>query len=235
MPPPNKKRRITPLPKSKGPQPEEITFNLDARQDYLTGFHRRKVQRTKAAQEAAERRAKDEKRQHRQKLREERKRELEERVRMVDATFKPPIKEVSEGGSDESENDSEDGDDVVVTEAVLEKVDHEAEYVDEDKYTSVVVEEVAVDRDGFVHGDDAVSDDEVEAQTVVEQSKAIKKTGDAGSKGKRKWTIEKPKDAAAKAKKKRKKFRYESKAERKIERGKQRAKNSKQAKARREK
>jgi ribosomal RNA-processing protein 17 len=235
MPPPFKRRRVTPLLKSKGPQPEEITFNLDARQDYLTGFHKRKVQRTKAAQEAAERRAKDEKRQHRQKLREERKRELEERVRIVDAYIKPSVKDVSVVGSDESEDDSGVEADVVVPEPVLEKIDHEAEYVDEDKYTSVVVEEVDVDRDGFVHEEGSESDGEAQAEASVEQPELKKTNGDVKTNSRRRWTVEKPKDAAAKAKKKRKKFRYESKAERKIERGKQRAKNSKQAKARREK
>lgn len=232
MPPPSKKRRIMPLPKTKD-RPEEINFNLDARQDYLTGFHKRKVQRTKAAQEAAERRAKEEKRIQRQKLRQERKRELEERVAIVDAYMKPAVTHASEEDSSESDDEIQQESADGSVEPVLEKIDHEAEYIDEDKYTSVVVEEVGVDRDGFVH-DAPDESKENHAEEEKDGSHGRKETTESSSKSKRKWTVEKPKDAAAKAKKRRKKFRYETKAERKFERGKQRAKNSKQAKARRE-
>ncbi|ETN38452.1 uncharacterized protein HMPREF1541_06487 [Cyphellophora europaea CBS 101466] len=231
MPPPNKKRRVMPAPKLTGPRPEEISFDLSARKEYLTGFHKRKVQRTKAAQEAAERRAKEEKRLQRNKLRDERKRELEERVKVVDAYMKPAL---GEGGSGDIESDSDGNDeaDQVSDNQPLEKIDHEAEYVDEDKYTSVVVEEVGVDRDGFVRaGGSEQSDDEPAADdsTAGDQTVGTRPTPTV----KRKWTHDKPKDAASKAKMKRKKFRYESKAERKAERDKQKAKNSKQAKARR--
>jgi ribosomal RNA-processing protein 17 len=39
---------------------EEINFDYDARADYLTGFHKRKVQRVKQAQEEAAKKAKQE-------------------------------------------------------------------------------------------------------------------------------------------------------------------------------
>jgi ribosomal RNA-processing protein 17 len=226
MPPPSKKRRVMSLPKNAGPRPEEISFDLSARQDYLTGFHKRKVERTKAAQEAAERRVKEEKRQQRQKLRNERKLELEERVQMVDAYFKPaPAATVKE----DDETDASDDEAVLDEEPALEKVDHEAEYIDEDKYTSVVVEEVGVDRDGFVFEANQES-----TGIELDPSGGNKSTDTAEAKQKRTWTAEKPKDGS-RPKKKRKKFRYENKAERKVERQKQRDKNSKQAKARRAK
>lgn len=232
MPPPNKKRRVMPAPKLTGPRPEEISFDQSARKEYLTGFHKRKVQRTKAAQEVAERRAKEEKRQQRQKLRDERKRELEERVKIVDAYMKPALPVDESNGRETGSDDSDQVDEDSGKDQPPEKIDHEAEYIDEDKYTSVVVEEVGVDRDGFVRADGSdQSDDEVAAddQSNHDQTNNTKPEPAA----KRKWTHDKPKDAASKAKTKRKKFRYESKAERKVERGKQRAKNSKQAKARR--
>ena len=47
---------------------EEITFDLSDRQEYLTGFHKRKVQRTKAAQEAAARKAREERIADRKKV-----------------------------------------------------------------------------------------------------------------------------------------------------------------------
>lgn len=44
--PPSKKRKTTSAV-------EEISFDFDKRADYLTGFHKRKVQRIKRAQEEA--------------------------------------------------------------------------------------------------------------------------------------------------------------------------------------
>lgn len=222
-------------PKLSGPRPEEINFDLSARQDYLTGFHKRKVQRTKAAQEAAEKRAKEERRIGRNKLREQRKQELQERVKMVDDYIKPPKPVLdddheSESGSNEGSDTGSERDE----DEPLEKVDHEAEYVDEDKYTSVVVEEVDVDRDGFVNAETPASGHE-EAPRIISEPHS-QRDGDAGEKStRRKWTKERPRGTSSKPKIKRKKFRYESKAERKAERGKQRAKNSKQAQARRAK
>lgn len=221
-----------PAPKLKGPRPEEISFDLSARTEYLTGFHKRKVERAKAAQEAAERRAKEEKRVQRNKMREERKRDLEERVKVVDAYIRPAQPDDQESADESRDSDDTDIEQVDDVDEPPEKVDHEAEYVDEDKYTSVVVEEVDVDRDGFVQ---AVDTDVTgkptgsEGEGLATQTKGT----EAKSTTKRQWSHNKPRDAASRPKQKRKKFRYESKAERKIERGKQRAKNSKQAKARR--
>ena len=47
--PPPKKRKATHAV-------EEIKFDFDARSDYLTGFHKRKLQRVKTAQEEAAKR-----------------------------------------------------------------------------------------------------------------------------------------------------------------------------------
>jgi Nucleolar protein 12 (25kDa) len=44
---------------------EEVTFDLADRQDYLTGFHKRKLQRTKHAKEIAEKKARAERIEHR--------------------------------------------------------------------------------------------------------------------------------------------------------------------------
>lgn len=53
LPPPTKRRKINSTI-------EEINFDLDARADYLTGFHKRKLQRAKQAQEEAEKKARQE-------------------------------------------------------------------------------------------------------------------------------------------------------------------------------
>lgn len=57
MPPPRaiKKRKIV-----TEPAPEKISFDPEARAEYLTGFHKRKVARAKHAQEENAKREKEE-------------------------------------------------------------------------------------------------------------------------------------------------------------------------------
>ena len=62
LPRANKKRKNT-------SEVEEVTFDNDARQEYLTGFHKRKQQRIKNAQEAAVKRARQEKLDTRKQVR----------------------------------------------------------------------------------------------------------------------------------------------------------------------
>lgn len=52
--PPRKKRKITPAI-------DEITFDPSAREEYLSGFHKRKLQRIKHAKEEAAKKDKEEK------------------------------------------------------------------------------------------------------------------------------------------------------------------------------
>lgn len=59
-----KKRKIAAAPKV-----EEVNFDDESRHEYLTGFHKRKVQRAKHAQENAIKRYKEEKREARKKVR----------------------------------------------------------------------------------------------------------------------------------------------------------------------
>jgi ribosomal RNA-processing protein 17 len=100
-------------------------------------------------------------------------------------------------------------------ELVVEQVDHEEEYVDEDRYTTVTVEAVEVSKEGL----SKVVDDEETKASEIEVVKPVKKEVS----GKKIW----PK------KPKKQKFRYESKAERKVTRGKQKAGNKARADARR--
>lgn len=48
---------------------EEIVFNPNDRHQFLTGFHKRKLQRAKHAQEVAEKKAKEDRREQRRKVR----------------------------------------------------------------------------------------------------------------------------------------------------------------------
>lgn len=60
---PRPKRSVLPPQKKKRKfdhKIEEINFDLSAREDYLTGFHKRKVQRSKQAQVEAEKKAREE-------------------------------------------------------------------------------------------------------------------------------------------------------------------------------
>lgn len=61
----SKRRKLS---KNDGPTEEEIKFDYEARKEFLTGFHKRKLQRAKHAQEAAERRMKEEKREQRKRV-----------------------------------------------------------------------------------------------------------------------------------------------------------------------
>lgn len=53
-PPPRKKRKVSSAI-------EEIAFDISAREDYLTGFHKRKLQRIKQAKEEAAKRDREDK------------------------------------------------------------------------------------------------------------------------------------------------------------------------------
>jgi hypothetical protein len=62
MAPSNKRKRTN--------QIEEITFDPSARQEYLTGFHKRKQQRIEHAREAAVKREKEERVEERRQVKE---------------------------------------------------------------------------------------------------------------------------------------------------------------------
>jgi ribosomal RNA-processing protein 17 len=219
LPPPSKKRKAT-------HSIEEISFDNDARADYLTGFHKRKLQRVKNAQEEAAKRARQEKIDTRkqvrgctecvllvignnrystiywtrlskvEQIREGRRREVEEHVQNVSAI----LKEAARAGhidvlESASEHDEEEWEGVADPPPALEQVDHQEEYIDEDKYTTVTVESVNVSRDGLVKPEDSDEDDEEAACQKSEAANA-------------------PKTELARPKKKKPKFRYETKAER---------------------
>lgn len=220
LPPPSKKRKTTSAV-------EEINFDNDARQEYLTGFHKRKQQRIKNAQEEAAKRARQEKielrkqvirfrlRPHRTithrslQLRDERRREVEEHVQAVNKM----LQESQAAGDIEQESDEESADewDGFPDQPELDLIDHEEEYIDEDRYTTVTVESVAVSRDGLFKPQ--LPDEE-------EENKEKDKTEDPDQKKTASSSRDRPK-------KKKKKFRYESKIERQLTETKRRIKSHK--------
>lgn len=113
-------------------------------------------------------------------------------------------------------------------------VDHEDEYMDENKFTTVTVEAVDVSKHGLEKatldedGESIVPDNQ---KAHAEPQKATVSQGRTGSEnGKRVWTKEPPNGP----RKRKKKFRYESKAERKATRYKERSGNKAKARARKE-
>ncbi|KAH7266711.1 nucleolar protein 12-domain-containing protein [Fusarium redolens] len=198
LPPPSKKRKMTSAV-------EEVNFDFEARQEYLTGFHKRKQQRIKNAQEEAAKRARQEKLEMRKQIREERKRDVEEHVQTVNRL----LQESEAAGAVEQESDEEDGEwDGFPDQPELDIVDHEEEYIDEDRYTTVTVESVSVTRDGLHKPQ--VDDKDNEEDKKVEETK-----DDQKAKSRRE------------PKKKKKKFRYETKFERQLTDKKQRIKKAK--------
>lgn len=110
------------------------------------------------------------------------------------------LQESEAAGAIEQGSDDSDEWDGFPDQPNLDIVDHEEEYIDEDRYTTVTVESVSVTRDGLhkpkVDESEGEDDNKEEAKDTTE-SKAAKSRQ------------EKPK-------KKKKKFRYESKFDREL-------------------
>jgi len=225
MPPPTKRRRTEPT------AVEEIAFDPAARQEYLTGFHKRKLQRAKHAQELAVQRAKAERIEARRKLREERKADLERHVQEVNALLRPASTATGSEPDEDSSGSEGEWAGISEPEPAPAPVDHEAEYVDEEKYTTVTVETLDVSRESLykVEHESGPEDTPPTPAGDGETGQEHASTEDK----KRKWTKDKPRAKSDKPKKKKRDFRYESKAERKVSRTKERAKNSRQARERR--
>ncbi|KAA8623101.1 protein required for cell viability Rrp17 [Pyrenophora tritici-repentis] len=101
-PPASKKRKITVT------APEKIDFDFAAREEYLTGFHKRKLARIKHAQEENAKREKEEKLKFRRELREQRKADLERHVEEVNRLVKQANGDLDEAGETSDNDDDEE-------------------------------------------------------------------------------------------------------------------------------
>ena len=163
-------------------------------------------------------------------LREERKADLERHVQEVNALLQP-LQEDESDGEGQSESDSAQADSWDGVSEIL-GLDHEAEYVDEDRYTTVTIEAMDLSKAGLHKAeDDQRTDGGVDQDSKRENGGVT--VGGKDLVERRKWTRDKPKERPDHPKKKKQKFRYESKGERKVARVKQKMRNSKQASARR--
>ncbi len=121
-----------------------------------------------------------------------------------------------------------------ITETEEPAIDHENEFIDDDRFTTVMVEAVAVSKDGLHKSKQ--EDEENSEVSGTTKSNGEPRAKPAGRRrvgpenAKRTWT----KDPRNNVKRKKPKFRYESKAERKVTRHKERSRSRVKAKARRE-
>ncbi|KAL9137089.1 MAG: hypothetical protein Q9175_001711 [Cornicularia normoerica] len=224
-PPPRKKRKSASAI-------EEISFNFNAREDYLTGFHKRKQLRIKHAKEEAAKKEREGKLTARKILREGRKADLEKHVEVVNSMIREAggIAPDSSEEEDEGEEEPWDG----IKDDHNPPVDHEDEYMDEDRFTTVTVEAVDVSKDGLQRAVQDEDNKSVASGTDTPDGESHGTTalqGRTGSeKGKRIWI----KEPLSGPRKRKKKFRYENKAERKATRYKERYGNKAKARARKE-
>ncbi|KAL8823297.1 MAG: hypothetical protein Q9191_005985 [Dirinaria sp. TL-2023a] len=213
LPPPKKKRKVPPAI-------EEIKFDQDAREDFLTGFHKRKLQRIKHAQEEAAKREREDKIKARKILREGRKAELEKHVEEMNALLNVGNRE----GSETEDADSEDKEWEGIEETPLHN--HEAEYLDDDRFTTVTVQAVDVSRNGFQNSGET-QENEGSAAEYLGDSKDDQRTSSKVNQRNKTLSSEQQRKP-----KRKKRFRYENKTERKVTRHKERSRNRKQARER---
>jgi ribosomal RNA-processing protein 17 len=146
-----------------------------------------------------------------------------------------PIEPVLEEESSASESNNEQEWDGIPEPP---EVDHEAEYIEEDLYTTVTVEAMDLSQGGLRKAEkgaekEAEKGAEKDSNNSEDEKPEFVKPSPSQRKGKRIWTKHKPERDGQASKKKRKKFRYENKAERKMTRIKEKSRNSRQAQARR--
>lgn len=127
---------------------ESVTFDRDSREDYLTGFHKRKVKRQQDAKKRAEEIARKEKIAERQRIRQEKQKSIEkdlERLKDAERVINGIHDDSeNESGNDANQEDEEDGEFKGFSDnsGILK---HKTVYSDGQNETSVTVEEITLD------------------------------------------------------------------------------------------
>lgn len=154
---------------------------------------------------------------------------MERHIRDVNAML-PKRLLADENDDNSNDSDQEDWNGIADPEPI--PVDHEEEYIDEDKYTTVTVEEIDISRNGLTKLKAPGEEEEETTSTVVKPEEKSEKSSTKSKtrRGTRAGGKEKPNKVK---RKKKRDFRYESKADRKMNHLKVRAKKSKLAQARR--
>ena len=156
-------------------------------------------------------------------LRDGRKADLEKHVEEVNALLR---RRDSNAMETESEHEGDENEEWKgIAEQPIE--DHESEFVDEDRFTTVTVEAVEVSRDGFQKSNGAAGEGSEGAEDTEESDSKVRSAS-----GTKEPEIKPKKPERKGPKRKKKKFRYESKAERKATRFKETSRKRKQARDR---
>ncbi|KIY66892.1 hypothetical protein CYLTODRAFT_377085 [Cylindrobasidium torrendii FP15055 ss-10] len=187
--------------KAKRNQIKEIIFDDEARREFLTGFHKRKLAKAEAARKKAQERDKAEHLETRREARRALREQAAENAAMVEQAY----------GAQDLDNDDQDDEWSGVSKSPREK---QAEYQDEEILATVAVVE-DFDPDTLIHGPPTVPHP---SDSSAHPPNPPPKTTNTSQPGPKKA----PKPAA-------KKFRYESKAARKVDRTKQRARKLEKA------
>ncbi|KAK7005608.1 nucleolar protein 12-domain-containing protein [Favolaschia claudopus] len=189
--------------RAKAAQIKEILFDDDARREFLTGFHKRKVAKADAARKKAVEREK----QERLEARREQRRELRERAIENAAQV-----EQAYGATVDDLNEDEEWTGISAAVGKGKGKQMEEEYEDEDMLATVTVVE-DFDPDTLIHGPPAVPKSEPKIP-----SSSVEPTVTPKEKAERSTKKNKPK-----------KIRYETKDARKAQRTKQRARRTEKA------
>lgn len=136
---------------------EEVVFDRDLRKEYLTGFHKRKLERKKNAQNFIKEQERLERIRERKEIREERKKDLETQLLQFNDTMKR-INDINDSDDDDNneewggfgEDKGEDDDD------------------DEDKDDAETPKGILARKQVYVREDDGPTDAIIEDETVVE-------------------------------------------------------------------
>ena len=159
---------------------------------------------------------------------------MKNHVEAVNALLRQQADRETSEGSEESGGDEEEEEWIGFDDLPDNKpapIDHEDEYIDEDRYTTVTVESIDITKSGIhksVSADAGSEEDDPVSGDAAAREKGM--TEGRGMVGRRPSAKEKP---SGKPKVKKKKFRYLSKGDRKAVRMKERSGNKAKAKARR--
>ncbi|TFK44806.1 nucleolar protein 12-domain-containing protein [Crucibulum laeve] len=188
--------------KARREQIKEVVFDDEARREFLTGFHKRKL----AKADAARTKAKEREKQERQEARREQRRMLREQALENAAQVEQAYGALADDGDWKGIHDPEE-----------QGAERDEEYEDEEMLATVTVVE-DFDPDTFIHGPTPSAEEEARKNRPSSTSDS-------------KLTAPKPKTTASTIKKKPrdKKIRYQTKDDRKVERSKQYARRTEKA------
>lgn len=134
---------------------EEVVFDRDLRKEYLTGFHKRKLERKKKAQNFIKEQERLERIRERKEAREERKKDLETQLKLFNDTMKR-INDINDLSDDENNNEEWGGFDEAKGD------DDEDDDDEENPKDTLVTKQV------YVREDDGPTDAIIDDETTVE-------------------------------------------------------------------